>query len=79
MKINSNYNKPVYKNRSEEGYSNMTTALRNLPTLSVWVATGKRSKIKLNKIYSRNTMCQQSLLILASSPWNAKSSLSLLQ
>ena len=53
----------IYKHRLDEGYPNMTTALKIFVTLPVTVVSDERSfsKLKLVKNYLRSTMAQESL------------------
>lgn len=53
----------IYKNKLEEGYPNITTALRMFLTLPVTVSSGERSfsKLKIIKNYMRSTMGQERL------------------
>ncbi|ESO11747.1 hypothetical protein HELRODRAFT_71731 [Helobdella robusta] len=51
----------IYKNKLEEIYPYITTALRMFLTLPVTVSSGKRSfsKLKIIKNYMRSTMGQE--------------------
>ncbi|KAK5648368.1 hypothetical protein RI129_003260 [Pyrocoelia pectoralis] len=57
----------IYLHKLEEGYPNLTTALKIFLTLPVTVASGERSfsKLKLIKNYLRNTMGQDKLTNLS--------------